>query len=109
MPTLAFCEIFALASIIVVVLRAIVWALGSEAVTLKKRSSEALAERPVAWPSHGRECPCNSRYGGDPYFYPHAGTKDTEHDYHALPARQAQQPFLSRLGPCGAHSFSFKP
>eukprot|EP00854_Cymbomonas_tetramitiformis_P025130 gene25130-30667_t len=27
------------------------------------------------------ECPCNSRYGGDPAFYPEAGTKTTEHKF----------------------------
>jgi len=31
------------------------------------------------------ECPCNSRYGGDPVFYPEAGTKQISHDYAALP------------------------
>jgi len=31
------------------------------------------------------ECPCNSRYGGDPMFYPDAGTKQIVHSYQALP------------------------
>ena len=31
------------------------------------------------------ECPCNSRYGGDPMFYPHSQTKVVEHKYNALP------------------------
>jgi len=30
------------------------------------------------------ECPCNSRYGGDPIFYPDAQTKVTERRYAAL-------------------------
>jgi len=31
------------------------------------------------------ECPCNSRFGGDPVFYPKAGTKQISHDYAAIP------------------------
>lgn len=27
------------------------------------------------------ECPCNSRFGGDPLFYPKAETKNVEHKY----------------------------
>lgn len=30
------------------------------------------------------ECPCNSRYGGDPWFYPDAQTKLLEHNYMAV-------------------------
>ena len=30
------------------------------------------------------ECPCNSRYGGDPSYYPDSGTKQTQHQYGAL-------------------------
>ena len=30
------------------------------------------------------ECPCNSRYGGDPAYYPDAGTKQTVHQYGAV-------------------------
>ena len=30
------------------------------------------------------ECPCNSRFGGDPLFYPNAQTKVTQHLYPAL-------------------------
>jgi hypothetical protein len=32
------------------------------------------------------ECPCNSRYGGDPVFYPKAGTKQIIHKYTAVPS-----------------------
>ena len=32
------------------------------------------------------ECPCNSRFGGDPIFYPDAQTKRIEHEYDALAA-----------------------
>ena len=28
------------------------------------------------------ECPCNSRYGGDPIFYPEAKTKLITHKYY---------------------------
>jgi len=31
------------------------------------------------------ECPCNSRFGGDPAFYPQAQTKHTEHHYATVP------------------------
>jgi len=30
------------------------------------------------------ECPCNSRFGGDPIFYPDAQTKYHEHQYDVL-------------------------
>lgn len=32
------------------------------------------------------ECPCNDRFGGDPIFYPEAGTKVIEHKYSAVDA-----------------------
>eukprot|EP00325_Prymnesiales_sp_UTEX-LB-985_P010507 CAMPEP_0174696172 /NCGR_PEP_ID=MMETSP1094-20130205/2390_1 /TAXON_ID=156173 /ORGANISM="Chrysochromulina brevifilum, Strain UTEX LB 985" /LENGTH=884 /DNA_ID=CAMNT_0015892883 /DNA_START=17 /DNA_END=2671 /DNA_ORIENTATION=+ len=32
------------------------------------------------------ECPCNSRFGGDPIFYPDAGTKYTEHNVATIPS-----------------------
>merc|ERR1719506_1383615 len=36
------------------------------------------------------ECPCNSRYGGDPLFYPDAGTKQITHNYEAIPSGSCQ-------------------
>ena len=32
------------------------------------------------------ECPCNSRFGGDPIFYPDAKTKLVTHNYGVLPS-----------------------
>lgn len=42
------------------------------------------------------ECPCNSRYGGDPYFYPTAKTKIVERSLTAIPS-----------GTCSATSHKF--
>jgi len=34
------------------------------------------------------ECPCTDRYGGDPIFYPDAGTKVMDHQYSVVDAPQ---------------------
>jgi hypothetical protein len=37
------------------------------------------------------ECPCNSRYGGDPLFYPEAETKKLTASYQAIPSGSCAQ------------------
>ena len=44
------------------------------------------------------ECPCNSRVGGDPEFYPNAKTKILTHSFEALPQGTCKQGFRYALG-----------
>jgi len=37
------------------------------------------------------ECPCNSRYGGDPGYYPHAKTKINNHQYSATTVNSCEK------------------
>jgi len=44
------------------------------------------------------ECPCNSRVGGDPEFYPDAKTKILTHSVSAIPSGSCKQGFRSAVG-----------
>jgi hypothetical protein len=39
------------------------------------------------------ECPCNSRYGGDPQFYPDAKTKVLQRSFAAIPGGECERSF----------------